>query len=392
MTRYPERELGDALDLDLDRVDVVATSSYQLAGVYSFGRGLFAREQLRGSDTSYSALNRLHEGSFVMSRLKAFEGAIGVIPPQFDGYHLSQEFPTFRVKDGTDPRFVHYLTKWPEFWRRLADTSKGLGSRRERVHPESLLSIRAPLPALAEQQRVSAKLDRLMDRVESVDQLTRHRNQHIEALKRAILWSAFGGLKRKFGDVAITDAAEINPETVVPDRDIQEDTFLYIDISAVENGSGRILHPKQMPVASAPSRARRRIRAGDTLLSTVRPNLRAFALVPPELDGQVASTGFAVLRPRAGTVPEFLWHQTHSDQFLQQLIDRSRGHYPAVSVRRLKRTRLTLPDTIEQARVVSVLEREAAAVDSLGHLTRDDTTRVESFATSILNQAFNGDL
>lgn len=46
-----------------------------------------------------------------------------------------------------------------------------------------------------------------------------------------------------------------------------------------------------------PSRARQHVRAGDVLVSTVRPERRAIGVVPTWLDGAVCTTGFAVLRP-----------------------------------------------------------------------------------------------
>ena len=85
----PERPLGDVLQLAPAEVPVEADGTYPIAGVYSFGRGLFQRGPISGSETSYARLNRLAPGRLVMSRLKAFEGALTVIPAEFDGWFLS---------------------------------------------------------------------------------------------------------------------------------------------------------------------------------------------------------------------------------------------------------------------------------------------------------------
>src|ERR1035441_7275091 len=73
--------------------------------------------------------------------------------------------------------------------------------------------------------------------------------------------------------------------------------FTYVDIASVDNVEKHISGMTQVIPRNAPSRARQKIRFGDILVSTVRPNLNAVAFVSAELDGATASTGFSVLRP-----------------------------------------------------------------------------------------------
>ncbi|MEJ0020753.1 MAG: hypothetical protein WDN25_30225 [Acetobacteraceae bacterium] len=71
--------------------------------------------------------------------------------------------------------------------------------------------------------------------------------------------------------------------------------FDYIEISDVDGRTGLVGH-KRLSVGEAPSRARKLVRAGDVLVSTVRPERGTVGVVPPHLDGAICSTGFAVLR------------------------------------------------------------------------------------------------
>lgn len=154
--------LGEVLDLDLRQQSVSASTKYEMAGVYSFGRGLFARDVLTGADTSYAKLNRLAAGQLVMSKLKGWEGALAVVPDDFDGMFLSPEFPTFSTRPELDARYLRLIVSRASFWTRLADESTGIGGRRERVHPDRLLGIAVDLPALVVQRRV-------VDLVDAVD-------------------------------------------------------------------------------------------------------------------------------------------------------------------------------------------------------------------------------
>lgn len=69
-------------------------------------------------------------------------------------------------------------------------------------------------------------------------------------------------------------------------------------VGSIDRVAKSIVETQEIEGSAAPSRARKAIRAGDVLVSTVRPNLNAVAVVPDHLDGEIASTGFAVLRPK----------------------------------------------------------------------------------------------
>ncbi|SNT06391.1 type I restriction enzyme, S subunit [Streptosporangium subroseum] len=180
--------LGDALISEIDGVDVSPDETYRIAGVFGRGRGIFGRGPILGNETSYKKLHRIHAGSLVMSRLKAFEGAIGVVPDEFDGWFLSPEFPTFAVReDRAIMNYIKHLCSWPDFWGMLQGESKGLGARRERVSANRLLSIRVPLPNLDEQRIIAIKFDRLA----RIEKIGRHQEEILKALKASSLNAAF---------------------------------------------------------------------------------------------------------------------------------------------------------------------------------------------------------
>jgi len=154
--------LGDLLTQNLDEVPSSDSESYQVAGVYSFGRGMFERTTIEGSRTSYKTLHRLHAGQLVMSRLKAWEGAITIVPDAFDGWFLSPEFPTFDLDvNQVDPGYFGALVTSEPFWSRLRGASRGIGARRERVHAARLLEQVIDLPPLSSQRSVASILSRL---------------------------------------------------------------------------------------------------------------------------------------------------------------------------------------------------------------------------------------
>lgn len=184
-------ELSDLLSISQDEVTVNPSASYDIAGVYSFGQGMFPRTQLHGAQTSYRRLRRLQAGQLVMSRLKAWEGALAIVPEGLSGFYVSPEFPTFDVdKSRVEPDFLGSVVKAEAFWGRLKGVSQGIGARRERVSTSKLLEQALWLPPVKEQRR----LLQVVDFAEVAASRRREFGERLAALVPAALNQAFGHL------------------------------------------------------------------------------------------------------------------------------------------------------------------------------------------------------
>lgn len=141
--------------------------------------------------------------------------------------------------------------------------------------------------------------------------------------------------------------------------DPASDTFTYVDLSSVSAGSKSIVEPRKLAFGEAPSRARQRVNAHDVLVSTVRPNLNGVAMVPVELEGSIASTGFCVLRSKQDELhPQYLFHWVRSDLFVKTMTRLATGaSYPAVSDSIVKSSSIPLPPLPEQRRIADILDR-----------------------------------
>lgn len=153
-------------------------------------------------------------------------------------------------------------------------------------------------------------------------------------------------------------------QRVLPETTDPEQLIRYIDIGSV--ATGRLVdEPKQMPFGEAPSRARRLVRDGDTIVSTVRTYLRAVWPVR-DSEGLVVSTGFAVLTPRPGLNPRYLGWIAQSDPFVDAIVARSVGvSYPAINPGEIGELRVDPPALEVQRAVSDYLETETARIDDL---------------------------
>ena len=144
--------IGDVADLVIDRHNVIKSESYPISGVYSFGRGLLSRGNLTGVETQYKYLHRIHEGQLVLSKLKAWEGAVAVVESEYDLTYLSPEYPTFDLnRDRIIPEYMKLVCESPWFWRNIAVQSKGTAQRRVRIYPQDFLKVPIFVPSLQEQ-------------------------------------------------------------------------------------------------------------------------------------------------------------------------------------------------------------------------------------------------
>lgn len=94
------------------------------------------------------------------------------------------------------------------------------------------------------------------------------------------------------GGLTIGDVAPARHERFKPDN---SGSFNYIEIGGL--GTDGTATSEPLPQREAPSRATQYVRAGDIITSTVRPIRRLSALIAPEQDGDVCSSGFVVLQP-----------------------------------------------------------------------------------------------
>lgn len=170
--------------------------------------------------------------------------------------------------------------------------------------------------------------------------------------------------------------------------------FRYVDISSIDNGSNRVVEPKLVLGRLAPSRARQVVRAGDIVLSTVRTYLKNTAIVPDDLDGATASTGFSVLRSDPDRVdPRFLFYRVREPSFVESLSEKQTGtSYPAVRDRDVRAMAFSFPPLDEQRWIVEAIEEQLSRLDAGVESLQRAKRNLAHFRASVLRAAVEGRL
>jgi len=185
------------------------------------------------------------------------------------------------------------------------------------------------------------------------------------------------------------EVAKINKEQRNPAVEWPNEKFIYIDISGVENG--RIREVKQILGKDAPSRARRVVHTNDIIMSTVRPYLKSFALIPEEYDNQICSTGFAVLTcVNEMIIPQYLLYVLFSDIVIDQCNRMMTGaHYPALRESQIPQILIPLPPLEEQHRIVARVEQLLSKVEEAKRLRKQAREEAEKIMRAALYKVFS---
>lgn len=169
-----------------------------------------------------------------------------------------------------------------------------------------------------------------------------------------------------------------------------EKLWTYIDISSIDRNQFIISNPKEILGKDAPSRAKKKIKKGDVIFATTRPNLKNIALVKQEYNSPVASTGFCVLRARSEVLPAYLFYFITTD-FVQNQIEPFVGgaSYPAITDRNLKKAQIPIPTIDEQKRIVEKIDALLTRIDTSIEYLQESVELADALYASELSSVFS---
>ena len=301
--------------------------------------------------------------------------------------------------------YAFYLTVADAF-RKLGEADMYGAGGQKRVPESFVANLKHPLPPLPEQQAIAAFLDQETARI---DALVAKKERLIELLqeKRSALISQavtkgldpdapikdfgvewLGEIQAHWEMRRLKYLATVNdealPETTAPDTEIT-----YVDIGSVDPVRG-ITHTEDLMFEDAPSRARRIVRQGDIIISTVRTYLKAIARIESPDTNLIVSTGFAVIRPQQ-LHDGFVAYALSSPYFVERVVAHSVGvGYPAINASDLTCLDIVFPPLPEQQAIAEFLDRETVKLDILVNRILEAIDRLRELRTALISAAVTG--
>src|SRR3989344_8017418 len=250
------------------------------------------------------------------------------------------------------------------------------------ISNKQIESIAIPLPPLPTQKRIVSILEKaeaLKQKRDEADLLTKEYLQ-------SVFYEMF--LNKNFSLEKLKKLT-IKIENKNPINEFPEDYFNYIDISSVNNDTKRIVSTSKLLGKEAPSRARQQVKTKDIILSTVRPNLNAVALIPRELNNQICSTGFCVLQlDKDRVTAEYVFMNLTGNKFIGSMTKIAKGSsYPGISNSDILDFQIPLPPLPLQQKFANIVEH----VEGLKEKQKKSKDELNLLFDALMQKAFNGE-
>lgn len=387
---WPRVPLGECFDKNEDWIALDPTAEYREVTVRLWGKGVVLRGVTTGAEVAADRRIRVRAGQFILSRIDARNGASGVVPLSLDGAIVSGDFPAFEVRrDRLLPEFLGWLAKTQTFVDMCLAASEGT-TNRVRLKEDRFLASSIPLPPLAEQRRIVARLDVLAAKIEEASALVRNR---LASIKRALVAMAYrdeldeaakhgaGWRQFRLGDAM--DLA-VDPVAVQVDRE-------YPNIGMLSYAKGLFLKP---PISGLDTSASTlyRIHEGQFIYSRLFAFEGAYGRVCRSFDGHFVSNEYPTFQCREGTVnADFLWAYFSRPSTWARVAAGSLGlgdRRQRVQPSQILDHVAWIPPLDTQRAISAVMERQAA-IDAN---TENQSDQIAALVPSILNRAFAGTL
>jgi type I restriction enzyme S subunit len=370
---------------------------YRQLGVKLWGEGAYERESIDGAATKYATLSRVEANDIIVNKIWARNGSVAVVQPVLAGCFVSGEFPTFMANpDLLIPRWIHWLTKTPNFWEQCDEKSRGT-SGKNRIKPEQFLKVEIPLPPLAEQRRIVARIEDLAAKIAEACSLRRQACNETEALYSSTISTLSGSTRwptRTVGQI-VGEASLRNGRSVKASSD--DGAVRCLMLSAMRHGRIDIRQSKPVPLTLDEAQAYL-VRQGDVYVMRGNGSKELCGqagLVEEKCDNVIFPDLFIrVPLAETGILPEFFiafWNAGPVRGVIEDKAKTTSGIWK-VNQGHIASTPIPIPDPSDQRRIIAYLHSIQDRVDELKRLQADTAAELDALLPAILDRAFKGEL
>lgn len=189
MSKWPLVPLGDVLTKSEDWVVLEPERQYNEVTIRLWGKGVVLRRQVIGAEIASSRRLRVRTNQFILSRIDARNGAIGLVPESLNGAVVSTDFPTFALNaNRVIPPYLGWMSRTSTFVELCKQASEGT-TNRVRLQEDRFLQREIPLPPLPEQRRIVARIESLAAKIEEAKSLQGEVTAGLENLCRSMIFN-----------------------------------------------------------------------------------------------------------------------------------------------------------------------------------------------------------
>jgi type I restriction enzyme, S subunit len=380
---WPKVSLGELLRLERRPVKVHTDEQYQEIGIYCFGRGIFHKMPRTGFEVGDKELFLMKEGDFILQVTFAWEGALAIVSAAENGMYGSTRFPTFRVdQERCTPQFLLQYFKTKDGLEQLVKICPGSAGRNRVLSIKRIPEVLVPLPPVAEQQRIVARIEELVAKSEEVRGLCKEIEDDLSNLLSAAYQQITLGVPRE----PLGDIAPLNRRPVVVK--INE---AYPQVAVRSFGRGTF-HKPLLNGSDVTWQKPFLVRAGDILISNIKAWEGAIAVARAEDDGRVGSHRYLTCVPVKGVASaRFVCCHLLTPEGLYAVGEASPGSADrnrTLSAKGFLGIPVPVPEYGKQIWFEALWDE----VDKVRRLHAETLTALDALTPSILDRAFRGEL
>jgi type I restriction enzyme S subunit len=394
-TEWPRVSLGELLRLERRPVRIEPEKLYREIGIYCFGRGVFHKTPRTGFEVGNKDLFLLKEGDFILQVTFAWEGAVAIVSAAEDGMYGSTRYPTFLV-DQTRcvPQFLLNYFKTEEGLQQLIKICPGSAGRNRVLSIRRIPEVSVPLPSVAEQQQIVARIEELAAQIHEVKPLRQQATEEAEALIHSSVSKL--AYQDKWQMKRLAEVAEINPSRAGNVKLEQRDKVSFVPMRAVDDVTGKIAWPETRELHEV-AKGYTWFETGDVIFARITPCMQngKAALAQGLINGVgFGSTEFHVIRAREGMCAEWIYHLVRHKAFRDDAAEHFKGTAGQQRVPQsfLEQRLIPVPPLPEQRQIVAELDALQAEVDALKRLQAETAIELDALLPSILDKAFKREL
>ena len=341
------------------------------------------------TSTPEGLCNRFSKKHVLYGKLRPYLNKVYL--PDFDG-KCSTEILPLLPKNSYTREFISIILQSQTFIEEAVKHSTG--GRMPRANLKYLLKLKVSVPEAEEANIIASGLQSQLAHIETMRQVALKQKESAKALQSAILreifpWKTGESLPDgwRWEKIANCIKNDIEPfkKSNYPNKE-----FTYIDISSIDSFAKSIFSPKIIEKENAPSRAKFILRENDIIISNVRPNLNAVALVDKEFQGSVGTSGFTVVRLKDGYDANFFFHFFTSPYFIDYVTELVQGAmYPAINDKDIKKCLIPVPNFENQRDFAELITEKINRVVSINQPLDMQLAAIEALPAAILREAFN---
>ncbi len=369
---WPTVPAGEVLRRVRTLAAIDPQDTYKQVTVRINHRGATLRKEVLGAELG-TAVWEVRSGQFILSGIDARNGAFALVPPELDRAIVTNDFWAFAIDERLDPAFFDHFCGTASFRAACKRASEG-STNRVRLKPDSFARVPVPLPPLADQRRVVARLNLLLNRIGECQRLGAEVATDLSALRGALIQEAYDALTRTLGSApisevctSITDGTHVTPT-------FSEEGVPFIFVGNVSSGKLTLTPSKRVAPAwyEAISESRRPER-GDLVYSVVGATLGVPAIV--DTDAPFCfQRHVAILKPHPKrSAPSFLWWMLQAPSVVRDAWARTTGSaQPTLPLAGLRRLKMPLAPMEVQLDVSSKLTERIGRLEAASTRPSDD--------------------